>query len=86
MEALPRVPESRKHLQRRDHPQACKEAEITVRTLYHWRKKCGGLKMDKATRLKELELALDKQILQDMTVLVPYPINRHVINLCCSVR
>lgn len=39
-------------------PQACKEAEITVRTLYHWRKKCGGLKMDKATRLKELELAL----------------------------
>jgi len=57
-------------------PQACKEAEITVQTFYRWRKEYGGLKMDQAKRLKELEkengklkrlvaeLSLDKQILK----------------------
>jgi len=29
--------------------QACKEAEITVQTFYHWRKEYGGLKMDQAS-------------------------------------
>jgi putative transposase len=55
-------------------PQACKEAEITMQTFYRWRKEYGGLKMDQAKRLKELEkengklkrlvaeLSLDKQI------------------------
>jgi transposase-like protein len=59
-------------------PQACKEANITVQTFYRWRKEYGGLKMDQAKRLKELEkengklkrlvaeLALDKQILKDI--------------------
>ena len=59
-------------------PQACKEAAITVQTFYRWRKECGGLKMDQAKRLKELEkengklkrlvaeLSLDKQILKDI--------------------
>jgi putative transposase len=59
-------------------PQACKEAEITTQTFYRWRKEYGGLKMDQAKRLKELEkengklkrlvaeLALDKQILKDI--------------------
>jgi putative transposase len=59
-------------------PQACKEAEITMQTFYRWRKEYGGLKMDQAKRLKELEkengklkrlvaeLALDKQILKDI--------------------
>ncbi len=59
-------------------PQACKEATITVQTFYRWRKEYGGLKMDQAKRLKELEkengklkrlvaeLALDKQILKDI--------------------
>ena len=59
-------------------PQACKEAEITVQTFYRWRKEFGGLKMDQAKRLKELEkengklkrlvaeLSLDKQILKDI--------------------
>ena len=59
-------------------PQACKEAAITVQTFYRWRKEYGGLKMDQAKRLKELEkengklkrlvaeLSLDKQILKDM--------------------
>ena len=36
-------------------PQACKEAEITVQTYYRWRKEFGGLKLDQAKRLKELE-------------------------------
>ena len=60
------------------NPQACKEAEITVQTFYRWRKEYGGLKMDQAKRLKELEkengklkrlvaeLSLDKQILKDI--------------------
>ena len=59
-------------------PQACKEAGITVQTFYRWRKEFGGLKMDQAKRLKELEkengelkrlvaeLSLDKQILKDI--------------------
>ena len=59
-------------------PQACKEAAITMQTFYRWRKEYGGLKMDQAKRLKELEkengklkrrvaeLSLDKQILQDI--------------------
>ncbi len=59
-------------------PQACKEAEITIQTFYRWRKEYGGLKMDQAKRLKDLEkengklkrlvaeLALDKQILKDI--------------------
>ncbi len=60
-------------------PQACKEAEITAQTYYRWRKKFGGLKLDQAKRLKELErenaklkrlvaeLSLEKQILKDVT-------------------
>jgi putative transposase len=59
-------------------PQACKEAEITVQTFYRWRKEYGGLKLDQAKRLKELEkensklkrlvaeLSLEKQILKDV--------------------
>jgi putative transposase len=59
-------------------PQACKEAEITQQTYYRWRKEFGGLKLDQAKRLKELErenaklkrlvaeLSLEKQILKDV--------------------
>jgi transposase-like protein len=36
-------------------PQACKEAEITEQTYYRWRKEYGGLKLDQARRVKELE-------------------------------
>jgi putative transposase len=35
--------------------QACKEAGITEQTYYRWRKEYGGLKLDQAKRLKELE-------------------------------
>ena len=59
-------------------PQACKEAAITVQTFYRWRKEYGGLKLDQAKRLKDLEkensklkrlvaeLSLEKQILKDV--------------------
>ena len=36
-------------------PQACQEAGITDQTYYRWRKEYGGLKLDQAKRLKELE-------------------------------
>jgi transposase-like protein len=60
------------------HPVACREAGITEQTYYRWRKEYGGLKVDQAKRLKDLEqengklkrlvaeLSLDKQILQDI--------------------
>lgn len=59
-------------------PQACREAGITEQTFYRWRKEYGGLKLDQARRLKELErengrlkrvvaeLSLEKQILKDV--------------------
>jgi transposase-like protein len=59
-------------------PQARKEAEITQQTYYRWRKEFGGLKLDQAKRMKELErenaklkrlvaeLSLEKQILKDV--------------------
>jgi len=59
-------------------PQACKEAEITVPTYYRWRKEDGGLKLEQAKRLKDLEkensrlkrlvaeLSLEKQVLKDV--------------------
>ena len=59
-------------------PQACKEAVITQQTYYRWRKEYGGLKLDQAKRMKELErenaklkrlvaeLSLEKQILKDV--------------------
>ena len=58
------------------HPIASREAGIAEQTYYRWRKEYGGLKVDQAKRLKELEnsklkrlvaeLSLDKQILQDI--------------------
>ena len=36
-------------------PQACRDAQITAQTYYRWRKEFGGLKLDQAKRLKELE-------------------------------
>ncbi len=37
--------------------QACKEAEIVEQTYFRWRKEYGGLQVDQARRLKELERA-----------------------------
>ncbi len=59
-------------------PQACKEAGIHTQTYYRWRQEYGGLKLNQAKRLKELEkenarlkrlvaeLSIDKQILRDV--------------------
>ena len=58
--------------------QASKEAFITEQTYYRWRKEYGGLQVDQARRLKELEqenaklkrlvadLSLDKLVLKDI--------------------
>ena len=56
---------------------ACKEAEITEQSYCRWRKEYGGLQVDQAKRLKELEqensklkrlvanLSLDNLVLKD---------------------
>jgi len=58
--------------------QACKEAEIVEQTYFRWHKKYGGLQIDQAKRLKELEqengklkrlvanLSLDNLVLKDI--------------------
>ena len=58
--------------------QASKEASITEQTYYRWRKEYGGLQVDQARRLKELEqenaklkrlvadLSLDKLVQKDI--------------------
>ena len=35
--------------------QACKKIEVTEHTYYRWRAEYGGLRLDQAKRLKELE-------------------------------
>jgi putative transposase len=59
-------------------PQACKEAAVSSQTYYRWRKEYGGLKVEQAKRMKELEkentrlkrlvaeLSLEKQVLKDV--------------------
>jgi putative transposase len=58
--------------------QACKEALVTEQTYYRWRKEYGGLQVDQAKPLKELEsensklkrlvanLSLEKLVLKDI--------------------
>lgn len=57
--------------------EVCRQLEITEQTYYRWRKEYGGLRVDQAKRLKELEqennrlkrvvadLTLDKAILKE---------------------
>ena len=57
--------------------EVCRSLGVTEQTYYRWRKEYGGLKMDQAKRLKELEqentrlrravadLTLDKLILKE---------------------
>ena len=59
-------------------PVACREAGISQQSYYRWRKEYGGLEIDQAKRMKELErenvrlkrlvanLSLEKQILKDV--------------------
>jgi len=58
--------------------QAARREEISVQSYFRWRKEYGGLKVDQAKRLKEMEkenarlkklvaeLSLDKQMLQEV--------------------
>jgi putative transposase len=58
--------------------QACREAGITEQTYYRWRKEYGGLKLEQARRMKQLEkenarlrrlvtdLSLEKQVLKEV--------------------
>ncbi len=60
-------------------PQAVKQISVTEQTFYRWRKEYGGMRVDQAKRLKELEkenlrlkrlvadLSLDNQILKEVT-------------------
>ena len=41
--------------QGRTVPEACKQIEVSEQTYYRWRKGYGGLRLDQAKRLKELE-------------------------------
>ena len=57
---------------------ACREAEISDQSYYRWRKEYGGLDLDQARRMKDMEkenvrlkrlvadLSLDKQVLKDI--------------------
>ena len=59
-------------------PLACKEGGITDQTYYRWRKEYGGLQLEQAKKLKELQkenaqlkralatLTLEKQVLKDI--------------------
>ena len=59
-------------------PVACREAGISQQSYYRWRKEYGGLELDQARRMKDLErenvrlkrlvadLSLEKQVLEDV--------------------
>ena len=58
---------------------ACREAGISEQSFYRWRKEYGGLDLDQARKMKELEkenarlkrlvadLSLEKQVLKDIS-------------------
>ena len=58
---------------------ACREAGVSEQTFYRWRKEYGGLDLDQARRMKDLEkenarlkrlvadLSLEKQVLKDIS-------------------
>ncbi len=60
-------------------PVACRKIAVTEQTYYRWRKEYGGLRLDQAKRLKELErentrlkrlvadLSLDKAMLEEIS-------------------
>jgi putative transposase len=50
--------------------QVCKQLGVTDQTYYQWRKQYGGMKVDQAKRLKELEAenARLKRAVADLTV------------------
>jgi len=51
-------------------PEACKQAGISEQTYYRWRKIYGGLKVDQARKLKEMEAenARLKKLVADLSL------------------
>jgi transposase-like protein len=51
-------------------PQVCKAIGVSEQTFYRWRKAYGGLKIDQAQRLRELELenARLKRLVADLSL------------------
>ena len=59
-------------------PQACKQTQISTQSYYRWRQEFGGLQVDQAKRLKEIErennrlkklvaeLSLEKAMLKEL--------------------
>ena len=59
-------------------PQACRDAGVSQQSFYRWRKEYGGLEIDQAKRMKDLErenvrlkrlvadLSLEKLVLKDI--------------------
>jgi putative transposase len=68
--------------------EAARQVQVTEQTVYRWRKEYGGMRVDQARRLKELEgengrlkelvadLTLDKMILQEANKRLPQPLLR----------
>jgi len=53
-------------------PEVCRKLGVTEQTYYRWRKEYGGLRLDQAKRLKELEtenVRLKKLVAEDSNVL-----------------
>ena len=50
--------------------EACRQVGITDQTYYRWRKEYGGLRVDQAKRLKDLELENSrlKKVVADLTL------------------
>lgn len=65
-------------VQGKSGPVACRDAGISQQSYYRWRKEYGGLEIDQAKRMKDLErenvglkclvadLSLEKQVLKDV--------------------
>lgn len=51
-------------------PEICKQIGVTDQTYYRWRKEYGGLRVDQAKRLKELEQENGrlKRVVADLTL------------------
>ena len=51
-------------------PEACKQAGISEQTYYRWRKIYGGLKVDQARKLKEIEAENSrlKKLVADLSI------------------
>jgi putative transposase len=51
-------------------PEICRQLEISEQTYYRWRKEYGGLRVDQAKRLKEVEMENTRlrKVIADVTI------------------